>query len=610
MLGKLAVSGIRSKLKDYIVLLAGLIMSISIFYMFQTLAWNKEFTSENSLINSIQLVFNVGSVLLAAVTFFYILYTNSFLLSLRQKEFGMYMLLGAKKKQIQKIMFIETMVIGMISLVIGIGLGVLLAEVVGHLLMNQLNFTATTYSAFFLPAVAITLVFFFVLFSINGVINSIRLSRLQILELVHADAQSDIVPVKIKTRVISAGLGVISLGIGYFALINMEKLRELGLLLATLATTLGTYLIFSSLIPWIVNLLKMNKSLNGKGIQAFTFSQLRFRINGLKKMLATVTMLIALGAGAIAAGMAFQHNVSALTNFQDIYDTKVFDANEEQEKILSNIDFNEVNEYRYKVDDQYVYFLDKDLDEQRPLILDYDSQSGTEPTIKRLEEDLPQDTRGFEEDEDVVIEYEWSYFLYGIAESNNSEFGPVVVNSEEYAKVDETEKTVLIGKTDAFTDYLPQWKQLDEIQNERYETDMMFSSKYRMYEGLNAISSGTVFMGFFLGIAFLAMMASCLMFKVLSGATKDIGRYEMLRKIGVRPSKLSGSVYKELFFIFLFPGIFGIVHVLVGMNLFSFILLEPYYRIWFPISLFIAIYAVYYLITVNLYKGIVMPKSK
>lgn len=609
MLGKLAVSGIRSKLKDYVVLLAGLIMSISIFYMFQTLAWNKEFTSENSLINSIQLVFNVGSVLLAAVTFFYILYTNSFLLSLRQKEFGMYMLLGAKKKQIQKIMFIETMVIGMISLVIGIGLGVLLAEVVGHLLMNQLNFTATTYSAFFLPAVAITLVFFFVLFLINGVINSIRLSRLQILELVHADAQSDIVPVKIKTRVISAGLGVISLGIGYFALINMEKLRELGLLLAPLATTLGTYLIFSSLIPWIVNLLKMNKSLNEKGIQAFTFSQLRFRINGLKKMLATVTMLIALGAGAIAAGMAFQHNVSALSDFQDIYDTTVFDASEEQEKILSNIEFNEVNEYRYKVDDQYVYFLGEDLDEQRPLIFDYDSQSGTEPTIKRLEEDLPQDTRGLEEDEDVLIGSEWSYFLYRIAEPNNSEFGPVVINSEEFAKVNDTEKIVTIGKTDAFTDYLPQWKQLDEIQNDRYETDTMFS-KFSMYEELNAISSGTVFMGFFLGIAFLAMMASCLMFKVLSGATKDIGRYEMLRKIGVRPSKLSGSVYKELFFIFLFPGIFGIVHVLVGMNLFSFILLEPYYRIWFPISLFIAIYAVYYLITVNLYKGIVMPKLK
>ncbi|MDQ0207676.1 ABC transporter permease [Alkalicoccobacillus murimartini] len=606
MLGKLAVSGIRSKLKDYIVLLAGLVMSISIFYMFQTLAWNKEFTSENSLINSIQLVFNVGSVLLAVVTFFYILYTNSFLLSLRQKEFGMYMLLGAKKKQIQKIMFIETLVIGAISLVIGIGFGILLAEIVGRLLMNQLNFTSTSYSSFFLPAVAITLVFFIILFLINGLINSIRLSRLQILELVHAESQTDLVPTQGKTRFFSMVVGIIFLGIGYFALINMENLRELGLIAAPTATTIGTYLIFSSLIPSVVNKLKRSKSLNEKGIHAFTFSQLRFRINGLKTMLATVTMLIALGAGAISAGMAFQHNVSTLVELGEIYDVAVFDADEEQENILSTIEFKEEMEYRYKMDEQYVYFEGEELDEQRPLVFDFESGQAIEQSIYRLDEELPQDQR--DSDEVGLNGWQWANFLREITEPSAQGNSPVVLSTDEYNEIDAAEKIVFIGRTDAYTQYLPQWKQLNDLQQEQFNTEIY--TKYTMYEGMNAISSGTVFMGFFLGIAFLAMMASCLMFKVLSGATKDIGRYQMLRKIGVRPSKLSGSVYKELFFIFLFPGIFGIVHVLVGMNLFSFILLEPYYRIWLPILLFIGIYAVYYLITVNLYKGIVMPKEK
>lgn len=96
MLFKLSMSGLKSKLKDYIVLLVGLVMSISIFYMFQTLALNKAFIEANSVISSIQFVFHAGAVLLAIITFFYILYANSFLLSLRQKEFGMYMMLGAK----------------------------------------------------------------------------------------------------------------------------------------------------------------------------------------------------------------------------------------------------------------------------------------------------------------------------------------------------------------------------------------------------------------------------------------------------------------------------------------------------------------------------------
>lgn len=73
--------------------------------------------------------------------------------------------------------------------------------------------------------------------------------------------------------------------------------------------------------------------------------------------------------------------------------------------------------------------------------------------------------------------------------------------------------------------------QLDKYKNVAVER---LDSKYQTYDMLYGVASGTVFMGFFLGIAFLAMMASCLMFKILSGASKDITRYQMLRKIGVR----------------------------------------------------------------------------
>ena len=99
------------------------------------------------------------------------------------------------------------------------------------------------------------------------------------------------------------------------------------------------------------------------------------------------------------------------------------------------------------------------------------------------------------------------------------------------------------------------------------------------------------------------------MFKILSGASKDITRYQMLRKIGVRRELLTKSIYKELFLVFLFPAIVGIAHVLVGMNIFGFILIDPYFRIWIPIVIFVVIYAIYYFITVQLYKGIVLPKK-
>lgn len=325
-------------------------------------------------------------------------------------------------------------------------------------------------------------------------------------------------------------------------------------------------------------------------------------------MLATVTMLIALGAGSISAGMAFQNNISILIEYTDVYDVTIFDPNDEEKSVLESVDFTETNEYRYKIDDEYLYFLDEDLDTQRPLIYENQMIRELKPETKRLESEIPAVTRDLTDDQQYM-DSEWSAFLFSISEPNFPDSGPVVVTNEDFLNIDEPEKTVIIGKTESFTDYLPQWQQIYESQQESFES-VMYYSKYASYEMLNSFSSGTVFMGFFLGIAFLAMMASCLMFKVLSGATKDIGRYEMLRKIGVRPRVLSGSIYKELFFIFLFPGIFGITHVLVGMNLFSFILVEPYYKIWIPIILFLGIYTIYYLITVHLYKGMVLPKIK
>lgn len=105
------------------------------------------------------------------------------------------------------------------------------------------------------------------------------------------------------------------------------------------------------------------------------------------------------------------------------------------------------------------------------------------------------------------------------------------------------------------------------------------------------------------------MMASCLMFKVLSSASKDCTRYQMLRKIGVRRVLLTQSIYKELFFVFLVPAIVGIVHVLVGMNMFSPLLIDPYFRIWLPLVIFVVIYLIYYFITVQLYKKLYFRKK-
>ncbi|QWI73039.1 ABC transporter permease (plasmid) [Bacillus mycoides] len=616
MLFKLSMSGLKSKLKDYIVLLVGLVMSISIFYMFQTLALNKTFLESNSVIRQIGFVFQAGSFLLAIITFFYILYANSFLLSLRQKEFGMYMMLGAKKHKVTLLMFIETIVLGAASLVIGIAVGVGLAEGIGQLLMKQLEFAGDGYKAFYIPSITVTCLFFFALFVLSAIMNSIKLSRISVLQLVHADAQTERVAVKGKMTGVVAFLAIILLGIGYASMIYMDKLKENGVLIALITTTAGTYMLFGSLLPVIIKKLKSNKKHSEKGLNAFTFAQLNFRINSLTRVLATVAMLVALGAGAISGGMAFKNNIKLIVERIHIYDVAIHNPTAEEKKILNGIPFKEKHEYHYKIDDTFVYYLKEDLEKNRPLIRDLQPGKGLKDTtkFKPVSNELPvgavSDKK--ENPDAKEIPEPWRFAFHNIQPFYVYPDHTIkIVDKKMYDEVQGKEGIALLGKVDDFLTYKKEWKKIDELQLRKYKNvkEENLQSKYAEYVDGYGVSSGTVFMGFFLGIAFLAMMASCLMFKILSGASKDITRYQMLRKIGVRRELLTKSIYKELFLVFLFPAIVGIAHVLIGMNIFGFILVDPYFRIWVPIVIFVVIYAMYYFITVQLYKGIVFPKD-
>jgi len=604
MLMKLALSGMKSKFKDYIVLLAGLVMSIAIFYMFQTMAWNREFTEENAIIDSIGLVYILGSVLLSVITFFYIIYANSFLLTLRQREFGLYLVLGARKSKIRTLMFIETIVLGLISLAVGLTLGFGLSALVGHLMAKQLETSLTGYHVVFGPAILFTIIFFACLFGLSALWNQLKLARMKVLHLVHGNMQADRLWGGSPWKIVLSIVGVIALGLGYFALTFMEQLRENGLYTATFMTPLGTYLLFMMLLPPIV--VRMKKRNQTRGIRSFTYGQLSFRINGLTKLLATVSMLIALGAGAIAGGMAFVNDAQIRGESYRVYDAIVHNPNAEESKILGSIPFKEQFKYHYKVENDVAYYAKEDLDSQRPLI---HSQQGKEPwdELKQIIGPLPAGSANTADgmDTEEQSSQEWRIFIWQISQ-DIQEFK--IVDAEAFAKLGAKEQVVLIGRTGDFLAHRVSWKALDQLETEKSNGEYLSWSKNEYYESSMGIASGTVFMGFFLGIAFLAMMASCLMFKILSGAAKDIQRYEMLSKLGVRREKLSRSIYHELFLLFLFPGIVGLTHVLVGMNLFSFILSEPYYRLWIPIGLFVVIYAAYYLLTVRLYRNIVLSK--
>ncbi len=135
------------------------------------------------------------------------------------------------------------------------------------------------------------------------------------------------------------------------------------------------------------------------------------------------------------------------------------------------------------------------------------------------------------------------------------------------------------------------------------------NSKTGSYRLISSMASGFEFMGFFLGLAFLAMLASTLMFKVLSGANSDKPRYNMLWKMGTRKSLLKSSIAKEIGVLFALPAVLGVIDVLFGLQFFKSLLKNPYDKIWIPFTIFGVLYVIYYILTVVLYQGIVLRKE-
>ncbi|WP_167630057.1 ABC transporter permease [Listeria valentina] len=597
MLLKLALSSIKTRLKDYIVLLIGLVMAISIFYMFETLALNSSFIKENSMISAVGFVFHAGSILLAIITVAYTMYATSFLFSLRQQEFGMYMTLGAKKRKISLIMFIETMFIGLCSLVIGLILGTVLAAVVGNLLMKQLDFTSTTYAPFYLPSMIVTIIFFAILFLLAALFNLFRLSNVSILDLIHADSKAERIIIRKKAIVFKAILSIILLAIGYYAMIDIKTTQFAGIIVALFTITFGTYLFFATFLPLIIQKMRDKQIKKSKRLNSFTYAQLSFRISQLSRVLATVAMLIALGMGAIAVGFAFQNNGVLLAEQASPYDVVLSNPTKAEQKVIRSMDFKEDFDYHFKTDDKAVYFNVKELKKHPPLVSGFSTGEGTK--IYHLKETPSPESAA------------WTQFISSSLPSSTLGTREIkFVDSHEFDTKNLKENTLFIGKVPDFENSLTSLKKLDQLEKERYNGKEEILSKYASYSQYKIFANGTVFMGFFLGFAFLTMMASSLMFKILTGATQDIRRYQMLEKIGVKRKLLVQSIRKEMFLIFLFPGIIGFVHVAIGMKMFGFLLINPYYRFFIPVLLFLAIYGIYYFITVWLYKSIVLKKDK
>lgn len=605
MLVKLALTNVKKRWSDYLVLMMGLIIASGVFYTFQSLAFNSQFLQESfPTLAMITVIFQLGSFLLSLITIVYILYANSFLLAMRQKEYGMYLTLGAKKSKIGQMMFIETMVIGFLSVVAGILLGILSSSALSRLLMTQMGMGETSYQAVSSKGMISTLVFFLVMFMITGFLNISRFYKAKTLDLLYQAESVENINTKRFRTVVKTILSIILLAIGYMSLWNLKQLQLIGIFIAIITITFGTFLFFSALFPWAITKLK-DSPFAMKNLRVFTLSQLSFKANSLTRVLGMVAMLLALSLGAVTTANAFYHfNDDIMAENQ--YDIVSQDPTPEIADEINNLPVTRQAVYHIKQDQSFYYLLADDL-KKEPVTY----QAGFDMTIKpkRWTDWQVGDTISFDENQQFI--YRGLKELldpYETEETTTKIFK--IVSREEFENLPLSEQKHVAVKIENFRENETTLAKIDNLEKERHEKVIFNGSQYEMYQQIKVFTGGFMFMGVFLGIAFLAMLASSLMFKILSGAYADEKRYVMLHKIGVTQAALKRSIRQEIAALFAVPSILGIVHVLFGLKMFELFLPNAYSQILMPFAMFFIVYIVYYLITVKMYERIVLPTTK
>ncbi len=254
---KLAARSLRLNGKFYLPYLLSGVVSAAMLYDILFLNMNRGVYAMKGA-NAVQGLLGFGALVVAIFSFALICYTNGFLMKRRQKELGLYNILGMEKRHMARLLLWETVYSALICILGGILVGILLSKL--FLLLLCLVIQADVVFGFEVPAEAViyTAVAFGAIFLLNYLLNLLRLNRVKPIELLKGTESGEREP---RTKWVLAALGLITMGAGYFLSIAVSDPLQAMMLffIAVLLVIVGTYCLFTAGSIALLKALRKNK---------------------------------------------------------------------------------------------------------------------------------------------------------------------------------------------------------------------------------------------------------------------------------------------------------------------------------------------------------------
>lgn len=296
----MSVKNIRKSIKDYTIYFLTLILGVAIFYMFNSLDSQEAMLvvnrSTRQIVKLMVGMINYVSVFVAVILGFLIVYANNFLIKRRKREFGLYMTLGMGKRQISGILLGETFLIGLISLVVGLVIGVFGSQLMSILVAKLFQADMSEYQFVFSEAACWkTCAYFGVMYAASMVLNIVIISRYKLIDLISAEKKNE--KVRMKNPVICVLVflaAAVTLGTAYYmvtgGLTQLDLMNQL--VIPILMGIVSTFLIFWSVSGLALKVVQMRKELYLKDSNIFVLRQIHNRINTTVVSMTIICLLL------------------------------------------------------------------------------------------------------------------------------------------------------------------------------------------------------------------------------------------------------------------------------------------------------------------------------
>ena len=626
MFSKIALNNVKRSFKDYSIYFLTLTFAVCIFYSFNSIEAQTSVLEISKSTKSYMVTLNKliagTSVFVSFILGGLIIYANNFLIKRRKKEFGIYMTLGMSKGKISRILIMETFLIGLLSLIVGILLGIIVSQGLSVITAKLLEVDMDKYKFIIsVSAIIKSSLYFGIIFFLVMIFNQVKTYKYKLMDMLNAAKKNE--DIKLKNPVISIFiflLSVAALSSAYSMVLKFGlDLSNSLFLLAGILGVIGTLLCFLSLSSFLIYMVQRSKKIYFKNLNIFVLRQINNKITTNFLSMTAICIMLFLTITLLFTMFSYKGSIDKTLKGNTSFDACAkLDIDIKGKKIKNIKESLDITNFKFETYEKHAFFTEYKLKvslsdllnkysnkkEQKELETSY--KDGPISGVKISEYNSTRQLLGEKpmelKDNEVLLVSNYEDYNNAFNKFMKNEKSVVIENKTYSIKNEAPIKENIISSKSSFEffyfiipdDFKGELKlysscfnvmfkgdnrekseekfanlftQLEEYRNEKENFMLIYGNTLEQLYGMAYGSSAIiVFLGIYLGIVFLISSAAVLALQQLSEASDSLERYNSLKKIGASEKMINKAILVQNLIYFMVPLALAIIHSIVGIS--------------------------------------------